>query len=52
MLMVPFLLNKAGSRGPRRLDLSWPAIDFTKMVKSWDEFDETKMGIIIRHVKR
>lgn len=22
------------------------------MVKSWDKFDETKMGIIVRHIKR
>jgi poly(A) polymerase len=52
MLMVPILLNKAGSTGPRRLDISWPTADFTKMVKSWDKFDEVKMGIIVRHIKR
>jgi poly(A) polymerase len=52
MLMVPFLLNKAGSRGPLRLDISWPTAEFTKMVKSWDKFDEAKMGVIIRHIKR
>ncbi len=51
-LMVPMLLNKAGSTGPRRLDISWPTADFTKMVKGWDKFDEVKMGIIVRHIKR
>jgi poly(A) polymerase len=48
----PYLLNKAGSTGPRRLDISWPTADFTKMVKGWDKFDEVKMGIIVRHIKR
>lgn len=51
LLMVPPLLNKAGSTGPRRLDISWPTTEFTKMVKSWDKFDEVKMGIIVRHIK-
>ncbi|EIM85694.1 poly-A polymerase [Stereum hirsutum FP-91666 SS1] len=43
--------RQAGSVGPRKLDISWPTTEFTKMVKSWDKFDETKMGIIVRHIK-
>ena len=38
--------------GPRRLDISWPTAEFTKVVKSWDNFEEDKMGIIVRHVKK
>jgi poly(A) polymerase len=52
LLMVSPLLNKAGLMGPRKLDISWPTTEFTKMVKSWDKFDEVKMGIIVRHIKR
>jgi poly(A) polymerase len=43
--------KQPGSTGPRRLDISWPTADFTKMVKGWDKFDEVKMGIIVRHIK-
>jgi poly(A) polymerase len=46
-----FSLNKAGSTGPRKLDISWPTTEFTKMVKGWDKFDEVKMGISVRHIK-
>ncbi|KAI0253510.1 Poly(A) polymerase central domain-containing protein [Lactifluus subvellereus] len=35
----------------RALDISWPTTEFTKMVKSWDKFDELKMGVIVRHIK-
>ena len=49
---APLFLNKAGSTGPRRLDISWPTTEFTKMVRGWDKFDEVKMGIIVRHIKR
>jgi len=43
--------KQPGSTGPRKLDISWPTTEFTKMVKSWDKFDEVKMGIIVRHIK-
>ena len=26
--------------------------EFIKMVKSWDKFDEVKMGAVVRHIKR
>ncbi|KAI9447930.1 poly-A polymerase [Lactarius indigo] len=43
--------KQPGSTGPRKLDISWPTTEFTKMVKSWDKFNEVKMGIIVRHIK-
>jgi len=42
----------AGSTGPRRLDISYPTTEFTKLVKMWDKFDEATMGIVVRHIKR
>ncbi|KAF8272098.1 Poly(A) polymerase central domain-containing protein [Lactarius quietus] len=43
--------KQPGSTGPRKLDISWPTTEFTKMVKGWDKFDEVKMGIMVRHIK-
>ncbi|KAI0053714.1 poly-A polymerase [Auriscalpium vulgare] len=43
--------KQPGSTGPRKLDISWPTTEFTKMVKLWDKFDEVKMGIVVRHIK-
>ncbi|KAF7965677.1 hypothetical protein HWV62_9107 [Athelia sp. TMB] len=37
--------------GPRRLDISYPTTEFTKLVKMWDKFDEATMGIVVRHIK-
>lgn len=42
----------AGSTGPRRLDIWYPTTEFTKQVKSWEKFDESSMGIVVRHIKR
>ncbi|WFD42147.1 polynucleotide adenylyltransferase [Malassezia psittaci] len=47
---------KVGPRQPsdgptRRLDISYPTIDFTQKVKQWEQFDETAMGIVVRHIK-
>lgn len=41
----------AGSTTPRQLDISWPTAEFTKMVKSWDKYDEISMGIVVKYVK-
>ncbi|PPQ68594.1 hypothetical protein CVT26_003383 [Gymnopilus dilepis] len=41
----------AGSVGPRKLDISYPTTEFTKMVKMWEKFDESTMGIVVRHIK-
>lgn len=42
---------KANSTTMRQLDISYPTIEFTKLVKSWDGYQADKMGIILRHVK-
>ncbi|KAF5333209.1 hypothetical protein D9611_002745 [Ephemerocybe angulata] len=41
----------AGVTGPRKLDISYPTTDFTKMVKMWDKYDEATMGIYVRHIR-
>ncbi|ETW84100.1 hypothetical protein HETIRDRAFT_472544 [Heterobasidion irregulare TC 32-1] len=43
--------RQPGSVGPRKLDISWPTTEFTKMVKAWDKYDESTMGIVVRHIK-
>jgi len=45
-------LTQAGMVGPRKLDISYPTIEFTKLLKLWDTFNETTMGIVVRHIKR
>jgi hypothetical protein len=44
--------RQAGAAGPRRLDISYPTSEFTKMVKMWDQFEEEKMSIVVRMLKR
>ncbi|KAF4619923.1 hypothetical protein D9613_004921 [Agrocybe pediades] len=41
----------AGAVGPRKLDISYPTTEFTKLVKMWEKFDESTMGIVVRHIK-
>ncbi|CAA7258530.1 unnamed protein product [Cyclocybe aegerita] len=43
--------KQAGATGPRRLDISYPTTEFTKLVKMWDKFDEATMGIVVRHIR-
>ncbi|RHZ75399.1 hypothetical protein Glove_214g13 [Diversispora epigaea] len=43
--------REAGSTSPRQLNISWPTQEFTKLVKSWDKYDENYMKITIKHVK-
>ncbi|KAI0353126.1 poly-A polymerase [Trametes cingulata] len=43
--------RQPGSVGPRRLDISYPTTEFTKLVKMWEKFDENKMGIVVRHIR-
>jgi poly(A) polymerase Pap1 len=42
----------AGTTGTRKLNISWPCAEFTKLVKSWDKYDEATMGITIKYIKR
>lgn len=46
------MFGLAGSTGPRRLDISYPTAEFTKMVKLWENFSSKDMGIVVRHIKR
>ncbi|WFD29702.1 polynucleotide adenylyltransferase [Malassezia sp. CBS 17886] len=38
-------------RTTRRMDISYPMLDFTQKVKQWDQYDETAMGIVVRQIK-
>ena len=37
--------------GSRKIDISYPTSQFISLVKQWDQFDETAMGIVVRHIK-
>ncbi|GAA6001779.1 hypothetical protein JCM10207_002316 [Rhodosporidiobolus poonsookiae] len=41
----------AGAQGPRKLDISYPTNEFTKLVKMWDKYDADSMGVIVRYIK-
>lgn len=41
----------ANSTQPRKLDITWPTSEFSKMVKAWDKFDEKCMAIVIQYIK-
>ncbi|KAH7919537.1 Poly(A) polymerase [Leucogyrophana mollusca] len=43
--------KQPGAVGPRRLDISYPTTEFTKLVKMWEKYDEAKMGIVVRNIK-
>ncbi|TFK25979.1 polymerase [Coprinopsis marcescibilis] len=43
--------KQAGAVGPRRLDISYPTTDFSKLVKMWDKYDEKTMCLVVRHIK-
>lgn len=45
------MLIPAHDHTTRRLDISYPIMDFTQKVKQWEQFDEGAMGIIVRHIK-
>ncbi|KAI4528135.1 Poly(A) polymerase [Schizophyllum commune Loenen D] len=40
-----------GAIGTRRLDISYPTTEFTKVAKMWERFDEATMGLVVRHIK-
>lgn len=35
----------------RKLDISYPVGEFTRLLKAWDGFDESAMGIAVRYLK-
>lgn len=43
--------RQANATGPRKLDISYPTNEFTRMVKQWEPYDEGSMGIVVRHIK-
>lgn len=43
--------KQPGLVGPRRLDISYPTTEFTKLVKMWEKYDDLTMGIVVRHIK-
>lgn len=43
--------RQAGAVGPRKLDISYPTTEFTKQVKMWEKYEESTMGIVVRHIK-
>lgn len=48
-----FLRTTAGAQqGTRKLDISYPTNEFTKLVKLWDNYDAETMGVIVRYIKR
>jgi poly(A) polymerase len=45
-------IEAGGAGGPRKLDISYPTNEFTKLVKMWDKYDPDTMGVIVRYIKR
>lgn len=43
--------KKAGTTGPRKLDISYPTTEFTKQVKQWEKYHEETHGIVVRHIR-
>ncbi|KAI8976870.1 Poly(A) polymerase central domain-containing protein [Pilobolus umbonatus] len=41
----------AGQTETRKLDISWQVVDFSKLVRSWDKYNEEEMKISIKSVK-
>ncbi|KAJ6600276.1 Poly(A) polymerase central domain-containing protein [Mycena vulgaris] len=42
--------KQAGAVGPRRLDISYPIQEFSKLVRGWEKFDES-MSLVVQHIK-
>uniref|UniRef100_D8Q4M8 Poly(A) polymerase n=1 Tax=Schizophyllum commune (strain H4-8 / FGSC 9210) TaxID=578458 RepID=D8Q4M8_SCHCM len=43
---------KDGNSGTRQLNISFPTGEFCNLVKKWETYDETKMRVNVRHIKR
>ncbi|KAM0755628.1 Poly(A) polymerase [Meredithblackwellia eburnea MCA 4105] len=41
----------ATSKAARRLDISYPTNEFTKLVKLWDKYEPASMGVMVRYMK-
>ncbi|KAI4519481.1 Poly(A) polymerase [Schizophyllum commune Loenen D] len=45
-------MPKDGNSGTRQLNISFPTGEFCNLVKKWETYDETKMRVNVRHIKR
>lgn len=36
----------------RLIDISWPISEFRRFSRSWEQYEEQHMDVIVRHVKR
>ncbi|KAJ3197264.1 polynucleotide adenylyltransferase [Irineochytrium annulatum] len=41
----------ASSNAPRKLDITWPTQEFVKVVKMWEQYDQSTMGIVVQYIK-
>ncbi|CAD6970759.1 unnamed protein product [Tilletia controversa] len=44
--------ERTGQTAPKRLDLVGPIQDFKARCTEWSTYDESTMGVVVRHVKR
>ena len=47
---IGLVINTAG--GQKRVDISWPTAEFTKLVKTWDAYEEASMGIVVSYMRK
>ncbi|KAF7332615.1 Poly(A) polymerase [Mycena kentingensis (nom. inval.)] len=43
--------RQAGTVGPRQLDISYPTQEFVKLLRVWEQFEESSMSIVVQHIK-
>ncbi|KAI5477453.1 poly(A) polymerase Pla1 [Pseudohyphozyma bogoriensis] len=50
---IGLMIEKAlpGANGARKLDISYPSQEFTKLVKMLDTYDEGTMAVTVKHMK-
>ena len=49
---VFLFVHIVGSSTRRRLDISWPITEFTKLITSSEMYDESCMSLVVQHMKR
>lgn len=52
LLLFSLRTTAGAQQGTRKLDISYPTNEFTKLVKLWDNYDAETMGVIVRYIKR
>jgi len=43
--------QKSVGTEPRKLDISWPTSEFTKMCRSWELYNDSSMGLCVKYIK-